>query len=173
MIFHNHIIFFVYFPFKMVIKTQFVQIFTWIQHGKFYHDLHKLKILHKKMAQIYQKFWEVSTCLWKFSKNYIYSIFMFRMYPNNFKDDCHLEYITQPLKKTLIRISQLEQEKKSTMFEHLLNYYNQVYKLLYSHVIYYYSHIAIWLWSLVIVITTRKWLGKCYSILYYMIRNGH
>ncbi len=68
---------------------------------------------------------------------------MFRMYPNNSKDDCHLNYITQSLKKTLIRISQLEQEKKSTMFEHLLNYYNQVYKLLYSHVIYYYSHIAI------------------------------
>jgi hypothetical protein len=67
---------------------------------------------------------------------------MFRMYPTYFKDDCHLNYITQSLKKTLIRISQLEQEKKSTMFEHLLNYYSQVHKLLYSHVIYY-SHIAI------------------------------
>ncbi len=68
---------------------------------------------------------------------------MFRMYPNYFKDKCHLDYITQSLKETLIRISQLEQEKKSTMFEHLLNYCSQIYKLLYSHIIYYYSHIAI------------------------------
>jgi hypothetical protein len=173
MIFYNQIIFFVYFPFKMVIKTQFVQIFTWIQHGKFDHYLHKLRILHEKMAQIYQKFWEVSTCPWKYSKILYLFYFMFRMYPNYFKDECHLDYITQSLKKTLIRISQLEQEKKSTMFEHLLNYFSQVYKLLYSHVIYYYSHIAIWLWSLVIVITTRKWLGKYYSIVYYMTRNGH
>jgi hypothetical protein len=58
------------------------------------------------------------------------------MYPHYFKDDYHLHYITQSLKKTLIRSSQLEQEKKSTMFERLLNYYSQVYKLLYSHVIY-------------------------------------
>jgi len=92
---------------------------------------------------------------------------------NYFRDDCHLDYITQSLKKTLVIISQLEQEKKSIMFEHLLNYYSQVYKLLYSHVIYYYSHIAIWLWSLFIVITTRKWLSKYYSIFYYMTRNGH
>ncbi len=45
---------------------------------------------------------------------------MFRMYPNYFKDNCQLNYITQSFKKTLIKISQLEQEKKSTMFKHLL-----------------------------------------------------
>jgi len=59
MVFYNQIIFFLYFPFKMVKKTWFVQIFTWIQHGKFNHDLHKLKIFHQKKAQIYQFFGKV------------------------------------------------------------------------------------------------------------------
>ncbi len=33
---------------KMVKKSWFVQIFTWIQHGKFAHDLHELRILDEK-----------------------------------------------------------------------------------------------------------------------------